>query len=77
MLEKEYEFFQKNKAEFKEKYLRKFVVIKNEQLLGVYSTSAEALAETLKKHKIGTFLIQQILEKEEDYIQRFHSRVFV
>jgi len=77
MLEKEYEFFKKNLSEFKRKYLGKFIVIKDEQVIGVYSKSTDALQETLKSHKIGTFLIQQVLEKEEDYIQRFHSRVFV
>ena len=77
MLEKEYEFFQKNKKIFKEKYLGKFIVIKNEEVIGVYLTVSEALEKTSKKHEIGSFLIQEVAENDSDYIQRFHSRVFV
>lgn len=72
MLEKEYEFFQKNKKEFKKKYLGKFIVIKNEEIIGVYSSSGEALKETSKNHAMGTFLIQEVVENDSDYIQRFH-----
>lgn len=77
MLEKEYEYFQKNKKELKEKFLGKFIVIKNEEVIGAYSSAAEALKETSKKYAVGSFLIQQVVENDADYIQRFHSRVFV
>jgi len=77
MLEKEYEYFQKNKKELKAKFLGKFIVIKNEEVIGAYSSAAEALKETSKKYEVGSFLIQQVVENDADYIQRFHSRVFV
>lgn len=77
MLEKEYGYFQKHKDELKKKYLGKFIVIKGEAVIGVYSTAGEALKETSGKNEIGTFLIQEIVENDSDIIQRFHSRVFV
>ena len=75
MLEKEFNFFKEHKVELQKKYLGKTIVIKNEEVVGVYATEAEALQEASKKFELGTFLIQQISAKEKDYIQRFHSRV--
>lgn len=75
MLEKEFNFFKEHKDELQIKYLGKTIVIKNEEVVGVYATEAEALQEASKKFELGTFLIQQISAKEKDYIQRFHSRV--
>lgn len=75
MLEKEYEFYQKNKEDFCKLYNNKFIVIKNNDVLGAYNSRADALSETIKKHKVGTFLIQEIKDSDEMVI-RFHSRVY-
>lgn len=75
MLEKEFNYFKKHKNELQIKYLNKTIVIKNEEVVGVYPSEAEALQEASKKFELGTFLIQKITAKEKDYIQRFHSRV--
>ena len=77
MLEKEYGYFQKHKDELKKKYLGKFIVIKGDEVIGAYLSAGEALKVTSQKYKIGTFLIQEIVENDPDIIQRFHSRVFV
>ncbi len=77
MLEKEYQFFLANKEELIKKYPGKFIVIKDEEVVGVYETLQDALGTSAKAYPLGTFLIQQISDKEEDYTQRFHSRVCI
>jgi hypothetical protein len=77
MLEKEYGYFKNHKQELKKKYLGKFIVIKGEKVIGAYLSAGEALKETSQKYKVGTFLIQEIVENDSDIIQRYHSRVFV
>jgi len=75
MLEQEFRYYLKNQAEFVKKYNRKVLVIKGEEILGVYKNENEAIAETLKKHELGTFLVQKCEPGEESYTMTFHSRV--
>lgn len=76
MLGKEYDYFLKNKQEFLKEYLNKFIVIKDEQIVGSYSSQEEALKESSRKYAPGTFLIQKVSDKPEDTTQRFFSRVY-
>lgn len=73
MLEKEYEFYQKNKAEFLKKYLNKAIVILGENVIAVYDTVAEAIEKTSKEYDLGSFMVKEVKEKEEPII--FRSRV--
>ena len=74
MLDKEYEYFQKNKAELLKQYRDKFIVIKGDQVIGSYETEKDAYDQTMKDHEAGSFLIQQCVENEEKLTQTFHSR---
>ena len=74
MLEREYKYYENHKKEFDSKYDNNFIVIVGDNIVGVYNNQREALEETLKNHKAGTFLLQKCL-KDEDQIQRFYSRV--
>lgn len=73
MLEKEYEYFLANKESLLKKYLNKFIVIIDNQVVGSYATQEEALSESSKKYAVGTFLIQKVSDKAEDIAQRFFS----
>lgn len=53
----------------------KFVVIKGEQLIGVYDDELAAVRETSKTHELGTFLVQKCEIGKSGYTQTFHSRV--
>ena len=75
MLEKEYQYFKENQDDIIEKYPNKFIVIKDENIIGIYASQKEALTETLRKHKLGTFLLQFVSPDKNDYTQKFHSRV--
>jgi hypothetical protein len=76
MLEKEFQYFIDHRAMFVSKYTNKFIVIKGEDIIGVYGSEIEAYREAQKENSIGTFLIQECKPGgEESYTQTFHSRV--
>ena len=76
MLEKEYSYFLENKELFLKEYTNKFIVILGQKVIGNYSSQEEALRETIKEYKIGTFLIQKVSQNENDTTQRFFSMVY-
>jgi hypothetical protein len=75
MLDKEFKYYIDNQAELLKEYNGRFIVIKNETVIGNYSSEIDAYTETIKKHQLGTFLIQQCVPGNESYNQTFHSRV--
>lgn len=64
-LERELEFFKKNKAEWLKYYKGQFAVVKNEQLLGTFTTFEEAFHAGVKALGNQPFLIRKIGEQEE------------
>ena len=74
-LQKEFNYFLKNQDEFVKKYNGKFIVIKNEKIIGVYDSQLTAYNETIKTDEIGTFLIQLCIAEKDRQTQTFHSRV--
>ena len=74
-LQKQLEYFKSHQDELVKKYRGKFLVIKDQEVQGVYDTEMEAYTEAKKKFELGTFLIQQCLPGQESYTQTFHSRV--
>ena len=75
MLEKEFKYYLNNQKELVKKYKGKFIVIKNQMVIGDYGSEMNAYNETLKEHELGTFLIQHCLPGEESHTATFHSRV--
>ena len=76
-LEKEFKYFLDHQKELVEQYGDKFIVIKNQEVIGVYASESEAFTETQKKHALGTFLIQECKPGTDVYTQTFHSRVLL
>lgn len=74
-LQRQLEYFKSNQDELIKKYEGKFLVIKDQEVQGVYSTEMEAYINAKNKFELGTFLIQQCLPGQESYTQTFHSRV--
>jgi len=58
MFTKELEFFINNQEQLVRQYKGKVLVIKDDTILGVYSTPLEAYLESQKTHELGTFMIQ-------------------
>ncbi len=75
MLEKEFKYYLDNQDELVKEYKGKFIVIKDQAVIGKYNTELDAYNETLKNHKLGTFLIQHCMPGEESHTSTFHSRV--
>lgn len=75
MLEKEFKYYLDHQKELVEQYDGKFLVIKGEEVIGVYQSDEEAYFTTILTHEPGTFLIQYCEEGEDSYTQTFHSRV--
>lgn len=75
MLDKEFKYYLDHQSELVEKYNGKFLVIKGEEVIGVYDNEATAFFETEKLYKAGTFLIQLCEAGNSSYTQTYHSRV--
>jgi hypothetical protein len=77
MLEKEFQYYLDHQDELIKKYNKRFIVIKDEKVIGDYDTKLDAYNRTIKNHALGTFLIQQCSPGTESYTQTFHSRVII
>lgn len=75
MLDKEFKYFKDHQSELVLKYRGKFIVIKNNSVIGVYESDENAYNKIKKDHKLGTFLIQHCLPGENAHKHTFHSRV--
>lgn len=75
MLEKEFTYYQKHHQELMKQFAGRYVVIKDEKVIGDYATEIEAYTETQKHHTLGTFLIQFVSPNKENLTQNFSSRV--
>ena len=74
-LDREFQFYLDNQSAMVEKYDGKVIAVKGGRILGAYDSYLDALTETAKSHKEGTFLLQRVSEGEKDYTATFHSRV--
>lgn len=75
MLKDEFEFYLQNQKQLADKHNGKFLVIKNHKIIGVYDSELEAIQETSKTEKLGTFLVQKCEYDDSSTTQTFHSRV--
>ena len=75
LLKREFELYLDRQAEMVEKYDGRVIVLKDNQVIGDYGSSPEAVAATSEKHPLGTFLVQRVSEGNKDYTQWFRSRV--
>ncbi len=73
MLHKEFEYYLSHQKELIQKYEGRFIVIKDEKVIGAYSSRIEAYNETKKHHKLGTFIIQLCEANSNAYSHSFHT----
>lgn len=74
-LEKEFKFYLEHQSDLVDKYNGRYIVIKDCKVIGHYASELEAIEETVKKHKLGTFLVQKCEPGSKSYTQTYHSRV--
>jgi hypothetical protein len=75
MLEKEFDFYVQNQNELVKKYNGKILVIKDQEVIGVFDNEIDAIKKTSKTHEIGTFLVHKCEPGEQNYSAAFYSRV--
>lgn len=75
MLDKEFKYYLDHQTELVEKYNGKFLVIKDEEIIGTYDSEDVAYFKTEENHSPGTYLIQFCEAGEDSYTQSYHSRV--
>ncbi len=67
MFESELKFFIAHQAELVKKYDGKVLVLRGEDLVGVYSNPLEAYLEAQKRFQPGTFMVQPCSPGPEAY----------
>lgn len=70
---RDYQWFLKNYLTLFSKYGIAFLAIKNEAVLGTYSSYAEGVNTTSKSQEIGTFIIQKCNGDETAYTNYISS----
>jgi hypothetical protein len=75
LLEKEFKYYLDNQDELVKEFNGKFIVIHGLKVVGAYDSELEAIKETSKKYKPGTFLVQKCEPGNSSYTQTYHSRV--
>ena len=75
VLEKEFRYYLDNQDRLVRKYAGKVIVIRNQNVIGVFDSELEATEKTAEQHELGTFLVQRCEPGSESYTQSYHSRV--
>lgn len=67
MFKKELEYFKKHQDELVNQYNGKYLAIKGEEIIGVYSDPIIAYTNSIKDHKPGSFMIQPCVPGPEAF----------
>ena len=73
-LSDELDYYLNNQKELAKEHEGKVLVIKNREVIGVYESKSEALNETVRNHKLGTFLVQACKSDLNSLVQTLNSR---
>jgi hypothetical protein len=65
MLDIERKYFEKNMPEWLHRHSGKFVLIKGEELVGIFDKVEDALAEGARRFGTDSFLVRLVEESEE------------
>ena len=65
MLEQEYKYWLDNEVTLLNLYRGKFIVIKDNDVIASYDDLPTAYTETVKVHKLGTFMIHECIPEDE------------
>lgn len=65
MLERERQFYNENISAWLQQHPGQFVLIKGEELAGIFNTMEEALAEGARRYGLAPFLLRRVEETRE------------
>jgi thermostable 8-oxoguanine DNA glycosylase len=71
----DYKYFEDNLSDLFKKFGHRFIVIKNESVIGDYDTFDAAYENTVKTEELGTFIIQECVDDPEKLIKHFQSNI--
>ncbi len=74
-LTREFNYYKLHQSELVAEYNGRYIVIVGDKVVGDYGTQEDAVVESMKKYKLGEFLVQLAGSGEDNYTQTFHSRV--
>jgi hypothetical protein len=74
-LKKEFEYYLANQDDLVKRFNGRFVVIRDQKVVGDYADQLSAITEAQKTYALGTFLVQKVEPGNAAYTQTFHSRV--
>lgn len=74
MLRKEFQYYLEHQAELVPLYEGKYVMIVGEEVVGAYTSAAEACYVGKQKYGAGNFLLQLCTSGESAYTITYHSR---
>ncbi len=69
----DFQFFLNHYNELFQKYGHKFIVIRNQKILGVYEDVASAIDATVQTYPLGTFIVQECNGDESGYTNYLSS----
>ena len=75
MLESEFEYYLAHQAELAREHEGKFLVIKDQNVIGVYDDEPQAMNNTLQEHELGSFLVQKCSADRDSVVLTYHSRM--
>ena len=70
---RDFKWFKENHEDLFAKYGDVYLAIKDEQVLGVYSTYAEGVKKTAQVQELGTFIVQHCTHDESGYTNYIYS----
>lgn len=73
MREDDFAWYKENLKNLYEKYGDSYIAIKNKSVLGCYQSAREALHETEKTERPGSFIVQKCGANEDAYTVRITS----
>lgn len=74
-LRADFEYYVEHQAALARRYQGRYIVVRGGVVLGDYETASEAVRETVRRYKPGTFLVQLCDADPDSIKQTFHSRV--
>jgi hypothetical protein len=66
MLEREIKFYNENISEWLKSQQGKFVLIKEEKVIGFFNSIEEAVSEGARLYGLSSFLVRQVLIKQDE-----------
>lgn len=77
MQETDFQWFLAHYMDIYNKYGNSYVAIKNQTIIGVYTSYAEGVKKTKLHEKVGTFIIQNCNGNESGYTNYISSMNFL